>query len=157
MQADGEESSLYTCWGYMIILVSLFNDWCFSSENDYPNHPHIFIIMTRESKTDKAQRLLRSGRIDPLWATVTTLQERVKYLERVMRRGEKTKAKLQEEISALEEEVRELTSRSTDSARCKELVEENLKLRRKVKSLRHQLGIYRESALERTYSSIELL
>ncbi len=88
---------------------------------------------------------------------IITLQERVKYLERVVCCDEKTKAELQEEISALEEEVRELTSRSTDSARCKELVEENLKLRRKVKTLRHQLGIYREPALERTYSSIELL
>ena len=113
--------------------------------------------MTRESKTAKAERLLRSGRGDPLWATVVMLQERVKYLERQLRRGEKTQAELQEEISVLEKEVRQLTSRYTSSSRCRELEAENQKLRRQVKSLQHQLGVYRDPSLERTFSTYEML
>ena len=116
-----------------------------------------FSKMTRESKTAKAERLLRSGRGDPLWATVVMLQERVKYLERQLRRGEKTQAELQEEISALEEEVRQLTSRYTSSSRCRELEAENQKLRHQVKSLQHQLGVYRDPFLERTFSTYEML
>lgn len=113
--------------------------------------------MTRESKTNKAQRLLRSGRTDPMWATITILQERVKYLERVVRRGEKTQEELQGEISSLEEEIRSLTAVGTSAARCRELEEENQKLRRRIKHLRFQLGHYREPSLERTYSTYDLL
>lgn len=118
-----------------------------------------FISMPRETRTAKAQRLTRSGRMDPLWATVITLQERVKYLERQIRRGERSQADLQEEIHQLEREVERLASRSSTSTRIRELELENQNLRQRVGRLGVllvQLGVPIPAPLDRTFSSLEL-
>jgi chromosome segregation ATPase len=115
--------------------------------------------MTRETKTAKTERLLRSGRIDPNWATITLLQERVKYLERQIRRGEKTKTEMEGEINRLEEEIDRLSSQSTPTERVRELELENQNLRQHVFNLCRQLlqlGIRTAPPLDRTFSSLEL-
>jgi chromosome segregation ATPase len=115
--------------------------------------------MPRENKLVKVNRLTRSGRMDPLWATVVTLQERVKYLERQIRRGERSKANLTEEIRRLKEEVERLSSQRTSSQQLRELELENQNLRRQVARLGNllvQLRIPIPTPLERTFSSFDL-
>lgn len=112
--------------------------------------------MPRETKHAKQVRSTRSGRSDPLWETVVLLQERVKYLERQIRRGERSRVVLEEELRILQHEVELLSSRPASSVRMRELELENQNLRQQVARLGillTQLGISVPVPLDRTFSS----
>lgn len=111
-----------------------------------------------ESKRKQVQRLTRSNNRDPMWETLYSLQERVKYLERQLRRSEKTQAELEEEIQDLEAEIARLP-RTATRERVRELELRNLNLSHEVARLR---GILRRQnipappPLNRTFSSFQL-
>jgi predicted RNase H-like nuclease (RuvC/YqgF family) len=112
--------------------------------------------MPRETKYAKQGRSTRSGRSDPLWETIVLLQERVKFLERQIRRSEKSKAVLEEEIGTLRQEVELLASRPSSSIRMRELELENQNLRRQVVRLGQMLVQLRVTVpvpFDRTFSS----
>jgi chromosome segregation ATPase len=115
--------------------------------------------MPRESLVKKAGRLTRSGLRDPLWETVVTLQERARYLERQVRRGERTRESLQEEIRRLEVDVERLASQGTSSIRERTLELENHNLRRRVAQLVQALrllGVTIPVPLERSFSTFNV-
>jgi predicted RNase H-like nuclease (RuvC/YqgF family) len=135
------------------LMIGVFHDYRVFSNPLFPTN------MPRETKITKVNRLTRSGRMDPLWATVVTLQERVKYLERQIHRGERSKADLEEEIRRLEEEVERLSSQRTTSQQLRELELENQNLRRQVARLGNllvQLRIPIPAPLDRTFSSLDM-
>ena len=112
--------------------------------------------MPRESRRAKQVRLTRSGHSDPLWETVVLLQERAEYLERQIRRGERSRAVLEEELRALHQEVELLASRPVASVRMRELELENQNLRQQVVQLGRlliQLGVPVPVPFNRTFSS----
>jgi len=115
--------------------------------------------MPRESLVKKAGRLTRSGLRDPLWETVVTLQERASFLERQVRRGERTKESLQEEIRRLEVDVERLASQGTSTIRERALEQENQNLRRRIAQLiqaMRLLGVPVPVPLERAFSSFNI-
>ena len=112
--------------------------------------------MTRESFYAKRLRLLRSTGLDPLWETVLLLQERVKFLERQIRRGERSKEVLEEEIRSLQQEVELLALRPVSSTHMRELELENQNLRRQMVHLGQmlvQLHVSIPVPFDRTFSS----
>jgi hypothetical protein len=94
-----------------------------------------------------------------MWETIALLQDRIKFLERQIRRGERSREVLEEEVRTLQVEVEQLSSRPTPSVQMRELELENQNLRRQVVRLGQllvQLGIRIPVPFERTFSSLDL-
>ncbi len=105
------------------------------------------------------RRLTRSQGKDAMWETVALLQDKIKFLERQIRRGERSREVLEEEVRILQVEVEQLSSRPTPSVQIRELELENQNLRRQVVRLGQllvQLGIPVPVPFERTFSSLNL-
>src|SRR3954470_17595768 len=96
--------------------------------------------MPRDTRISRAARQTRSGLKDPSWVTIVTLQERVRILERLVRRGEKSKA-LQLEVSSLKEKLESLQDARALFSHNRELELENLNLRNSVSRLEQLLQV----------------
>lgn len=113
--------------------------------------------MPRENRNAKAVRLTRSGLKDPSWETIVLLQERVKVLERQVRRGERSKV-LEIEVSKLKEELNTLRDARSLFCRNRDLELENLNLRSRVSRLEEllrTLGASAPAPLDRSFSTFE--
>jgi hypothetical protein len=114
--------------------------------------------MPRENRISRVGRLTRSGLRDPIWETIVILQERVKVLERQVRRGEKSKLALEEEVQGLRLEVDRFQDRRALFVQNRELELENFNLRNSVSRLEQlltQLQIPIPAPLNRSFSAFE--
>ena len=116
------------------------------------------VIMPRENRISRVGRLTRSGLRDPIWETIVILQKRVKVLERQVRREEKSKLALEEEVQGLRLEVDRFQDRRALFVQNRELELENFNLRNSVSRLEQlltQLQIPIPAPLNRSFSAFE--
>ena len=113
--------------------------------------------MPRENHSSRAGCLTRSGLRDPSWETIVLLQERVRVLERQVRRGERSRA-LGQEVLRLRTLVETLHDSHSLFVRSRELELENLNLRNRVSRLEGLLGLHGIPApapFDRSFSSFQ--
>ena len=113
--------------------------------------------MPREHRITRASRLTRSGLKDPSWEIIVLLQERVRVLERLVRRGERSKV-LELEVSKLKTELETLRDARSLHSRNRELELENLNLRNRVSRLEellHMLGTSAPASFDRSFPTFE--
>lgn len=113
--------------------------------------------MPRENRMSKVARLTRSGHKDPSWETIVVLQERVKILERLARRGERSKA-LKEEVTKLKADLEKLSDARALHCRNGKLELENLNLKNRVarlEELLQLLGTPAPAPFDRSFSTFE--
>jgi FtsZ-binding cell division protein ZapB len=114
-------------------------------------------IMPRDNRILKTIRQTRSGLKDPSWETIVVLQERVKFLERQVRRGKRSNL-LQLEVSSLKEKLECLQDAAALHSQNRELELENLNLRNRVSRLEQllqMLGTSVPAPLDRSFSTFE--
>lgn len=118
----------------------------------------IITIMPRENTAARAIRLTRSGRRDPTWETIILLQERVKILERQLRRCEKNRTSLLTEVLELRTDLNLLQDGREIQLENKELRLRNQNLKTRIDHLEQlltQAGGSVPIALDRSFSHFD--